>query len=550
MEEENKTNSKRQLFNFGNRTDRIENNLQLSDREYKDKPHITQNPEDALFPRENINYNLNNDSRMSLETFKSMFKNKHKELNEYKDALNKKIEMLKNKILTSKKSSKESSKKNININIFEANNNNIHIIKGRNLPQTNNTENKVILESTLKENNENNNNDVLKEKQSKKNFDESYLFSLKRENKIELPFNKYINFENDSSNNIEINYNLFHDTFYKNNNNNNNNNNQKNLYTLLSLLNNNDLFKLFNINRSIRNGIVDFLKYKIKEYIIPKFIKKYCNNSLFKKDSSNFTIGIKQYKKNKKAYIRMILCIKAKICENNLNIINKKHQILYQILYPEYLKSSTFHSYSFEIIPKSIPKKFWIYKEYTSYHYDDFEKAYYNDLLQFWPGDEIFISIGLINELGILDFQNFHWLSPKIVPKISKEKISNILSNSYLTNSENTCEVEGIIHSWIGIEQFNHNSSVIATLNQLFGENFEIKKIYYEDIGYYFFKIILEAKKLGECCGVNNNLGIKIKIVEQNAHICNEIKKNGLIYDENNELFESYNYDYLFYILI
>ena len=543
MEEENKTNSKRQLFNFGNRTDRIENNLQLSDREYKDKPHITQNPEDALFPRENINYNLNNDSRMSLETFKSMFKNKHKELNEYKDTLNKKIEMLKNKILTSKKSSKESSKKNININIFEANNNNIHIIKGRNLPQANNIENKVILESTLKENNENNNNDLLKEKQSKKNFDESYLFSLKRENKIELPFNKYINFENDSSNNIEINYNLFHDTFYKNN-----NNNQKNLYTLLSLLNNNDLFKLFNINRSIRNGIIDFLKCKIKEYIIPKFIKKYCNNSLFKKDSSNFTIGIKQYKKNKKAYIRMILCIKAKICENNLNIINKKHQILYQILYPEYLKSSTFHSYSFEIIPKSIPKKFWIYKEYTSYHYDDFEKAYYNDLLQFWPGDEIFISIGLINELGILDFQNFHWLSPKIVPKINKEKISNILSNSYLTNSENTCEVEGIIHSWIGIEQFNHNSSVIATLNQLFGENFEIKEIYYEDIGYYFFKIILEAKKLGECCGVNNNLGIKIKIVEQNVHICNEIKKNGLIYDENNELSVNFNDIITFYI--
>ena len=139
-------------------------------------------------------------------------------------------------------------------------------------------------------------------------------------------------------------------------------------------------------------------------------------------------------------------------------------------------------------------------------------------------------------------------MNPKIVPKIRKEKISNILSNSYLTNSENTCEVEGIIHSWIGIEQFNHNSSVIATLNQLFGENFELKEIYYEDIGYYFFKIILEAKKLGECCGVNNNLGIKIKIVEQNVHICNEIKKNGLIYDENNELSVNINDIITFYI--
>ena len=543
MEEENKTKTSKQFFNFGNRTDRIENNLKLSDREYNyDKPQVTQNPEDVLFPQEFINKNLNNDSRMSLETFKSMFMNKNKELNEYKEALNKKIEMLRNKILTSKKNNNNNnnSKKNVS-DIFDLDKNNIHLIKGRNLDNKNISTEKIMLGSTLKETNEINNvnNDLLKEKQSKKNFDESYLFSLKIENKIELPF---VNCDDEINDDIEINYKLFYNTFCKNQ------HHQKNLYTLLSLLNSNDLFRLFNINRSIRNGIVDFLKYKIKEYIIPKFIKKYCNNSLFKKDSSNFTIGIKQYKKNKKAYIRMILCIKAKICENNLNIINKKHQILYQILYPEYLKSSTFHSYSFEIIPKSIPKKFWIYKEYTSYHYDDFEKAYYNDLLQFWPGDEIFISIGLINELGILDFQNFHWLSPKIVPKINKEKISNILSNSYLTNSENTCEVEGIIHSWIGIEQFNHNSSVIATLNQLFGENFEIKEIYYEDIGYYFFKIILEAKKLGECCGVNNNLGIKIKIMEQNVHICNEIKKNGLIYDENNELSVNINDIITFYI--
>ena len=53
---------------------------------------------------------------------------------------------------------------------------------------------------------------------------------------------------------------------------------------------------------------------------------------------------------------------------------------------------------------------------------------------------------------------------------------------------------------------------------------------------------------MGECCGVNNNLGIKIKIVEQNAHICNEIKKNGLIYDENNELSVNINDIITFYI--
>ena len=279
------------------------------------------------------------------------------------------------------------------------------------------------------------------------------------------------------------------------------------------------------------------MRNKIKENIYPKFIKKYCNDSLFAKNSDSFSIILKSYKKNKRAIIRIILSIKAKIFENKNSIINKKHQILYQILNSDNLENSTYTSYSFEVIPKPIPKKFWIYKEYTSYHYDDFDKAYYNDLLQFWPGDEAQISIGLINELGILDFQNFHWLNPKVIPKINKDKISDILIDSYLTNSENTCEVEGIIHSWIGIEQLENNVNVINTLKQLFGNHFFVKEVYYEDIGYYFFKIILEAKKEGECGGINNNLGIKLIIYDKNKHICNEIKKNGLIYDEhNNEL--------------
>ena len=219
MEEEKKTKTSKQFFNFGNRTDRIENNLKLSDREYNyDKPHITQNPEDVLFPQEYINKNLNNDSRMSLETFKSLFKNKNKELNEYKEALNKKIEMLRNKILTSKKNnnSKNNSKKNIG-DIFDLDNNNIHTIKGRNLDNKNISTEKIMLASTLKETNEMNNinTDLLKEKQSKKNFEESYLFSLKKENKLEIPFNNYINCDNDIYDDIEINYDLFLNTFYK-----------------------------------------------------------------------------------------------------------------------------------------------------------------------------------------------------------------------------------------------------------------------------------------------------------------------------------------------
>ena len=67
-------------------------------------------------------------------------------------------------------------------------------------------------------------------------------------------------------------------------------------------------------------------------------------------------------------------------------------------------------------------------------------------------------------------------------------------------------------------------------------KNFIIKDIYYDDVGYFFFKIILKAYKVGICSGKEGNLGVKIHILPINTNITNEIKKNGLIYDENNEL--------------
>ena len=83
MEDDNKNNDDLLLFKIGNITDRRNLiNFKLSDREnYTDKSHRTQNPEDAFFPNTNNNnyYNFKgNDSKLSLETFKTMFKKKIK----------------------------------------------------------------------------------------------------------------------------------------------------------------------------------------------------------------------------------------------------------------------------------------------------------------------------------------------------------------------------------------------------------------------------------------------------------------------------------------
>jgi hypothetical protein len=470
--------------------------------ELSNKSHQIQRPSEILAKFEK-NHSLNiykkNEYHLSLKTFKTMFKNKNKELREYKESLDRKIELLKSKI------------------------NEKNILKGRN-KQKNNTSEDKNLESTLKDNEINN-------IPNKKIYDDSLLFTYRAGNNLKIKEILKNNNYNISFDKTHIKSDLFCETFF------NSKMNEKSLYSLLSLLNSNDLFKMFSLNRAFKNGIINFLKNKTKEKIINKFISKHCNNDyLFLNNSCDFKLLKKQYKKNKKAHIRIILAIKAKISENNPEIIDKKHQILYQILNPKNIKNSTFTSYSFEIIPKLKPKKFWIYKEYTSFHYDDHDKAYYNDLLQFWPGNQILINIGLITEYGILDFDNFHWLSPRILPKIRKCKISNIAIQSYLTNSESTCEVEGLVNGWLGIEQLENYNSVINTLFELFGKYFDINEVLYEDVGYYFFKITLEAKQVGECNGVHNNLGIKIKIYPKETLIYNEIKKNGLIYDEKNEL--------------
>ena len=98
------------------------------------------------------------------------------------------------------------------------------------------------------------------------------------------------------------------------------------------------------------------------------------------------------------------------------------------------------------------------------------------------------------------------------------------------------CEVENMIYQWNKIELLDKGEIVKKNLNDLFSENFIIKDIYYDDVGYFFFKIILKAYKVGICSGKEGNLGVKIHILPINTNITNEIKKNGLIYDENNEL--------------
>ena len=351
-----------------------------------------------------------------------------------------------------------------------------------------------------------------------------------------------------SKEDINLNYNKFHNAFLIINDSisittNSKIKNTNNCFLkLLTYLNNNEILKLFQVNREIRSCIIGCLAYKVKEKILPDFNLKYCNDFLFNNEY-NFMILSKSYRK-KKIHIRFILTIKPKISKINTKIINKTIKIGFMEYInnknnknkskikekekekdkdkdKEKIKVNT--SYIFEIIEKLKPKKFWVFRENTTFHYDENSKAYNNSIMQFWPGDKALININLISEMGIIDFDNFSWNEPKMAQIPNKNDI-------------NKCEVEDIINEWNKISLLENGDIVKKNLNDLFGNNFIIKEINYDDVGYYFFKIILKAYKIGMCSGKDGNLGIKINIFPINSSITNEIKKNGLIFDENNEL--------------
>ncbi len=329
-------------------------------------------------------------------------------------------------------------------------------------------------------------------------------------------------------------------------------NTNNNFMKFLSFLNNNEILHLFSLNREMRSCIIGCLAYKVKEKILPDFNRYYCKNSIFN-DDYNFMISSKIYKKNK-VIIRFILSIKPRIIKNNKKIINKRFKIGFYEQVKNKINNNTnnkinnnsnnqiqtkkekiYTTYMFEIIDKTFQKNFWIFKENTSFHYDENNKAYYNDIMQFRPGDYALINISLISELGIIDFDNISWFKAKM-GEIKKE------INSH------KCEVENMVNEWNKIEILDKGEIVQKNLNELFSDNFIIKEIYYDDVGYFFFKIILKAYKVGICSGKEGNLGIKIHILPINSSITNEIKKNGLVFDENNELAINVGDMIIFYI--
>ena len=80
------------------------------------------------------------------------------------------------------------------------------------------------------------------------------------------------------------------------------------------------------------------------------------------------------------------------------------------------------------------------------------------------------------------------------------------------------------------------HKQINSRIKKLFEPYFEIKKIYFGNIGVTIFRVELLAIKSGEINN-KNRIEIKIRIKEKDDYIENEIRKNNLLF-ERRDIFE------------
>ena len=304
--------------------------------------------------------------------------------------------------------------------------------------------------------------------------------------------------------------------------------NGRNCLLFISFLNSNDLYRLLNVNKLIHKQIINNIINEVKKSIIPKYLLKYGNDFLFSR--SLFFIELKKFKKNKKMNVRIILSIKSEVSSKNRSILKKAFQISFTTSINKTERTVT--SYTFEIIPNNQPKLFWIFRECTDFHFDELDKAYYNNIVQFSPGDMVNITISVFSELGLLNISKFSWVQAR----------------RYLSNDRD-CEVESLKNIWNDLSLLDGWKSISQSIHEIFGEYFIINKIFFDDVGYFIFKIYLTANKIGKIeSSQNDYIGMTIYIKKKGEIIENEVKKNCLIFDEKNELNVTQGDNIIFYI--
>lgn len=360
----------------------------------------------------------------------------------------------------------------------------------------------------------------------------------------------------------------------------------KSFENILTYLNNSEQTTLYSINKKMKNRIQEIFNFKAHN-ILSLFISKYKKHL----QVSNSSIVVNRYYRNSqnklsnKQSLNSTLVIIAKIINPELE--NKNVVINY---FSKYSSDTEVLNNTFIFdVKQPKPLSFWIFKEYTDFHCDEYNKAYFQHIMQFFVNDKIELSIPIITEKGLLQLTNikqtFLNVKNSVIPTFKWKTIItktlpdyNDLDYHYSNNSTNhyynpydqsqgrevldfditrLCEAELIKNVWANLKNKDPHNKTINTITKIFEPQFIVKDVFCDDVGYIIYKVILIAAKEGKLTSIINrtknkdnyntddskanfsasildDLGITITVNSPDKSITNEVKKNFLVYDRKN----------------
>ena len=311
---------------------------------------------------------------------------------------------------------------------------------------------------------------------------------------------------------------------------------------ILSYLNFKDAFQIFQTNKKIRELFLDALKLEINTSITNKF-KKITKN-LF--DNYSFFIGLEKNSVSKELKIYLIL--KAKIISESL--IKKSLNIQYFAHFP--CDDNQFVQNTFVLDIKQPPIYYWAMKESTNFNQDELNKAYFMNVMQYAIGDYIEFTLNIMTQKGLMDIRKLVW-NKITVFKTPKEDFmyysnENIFKREIVDfDVSRYCEMELCKGKWNDIILLDECDIYIGELIKKFKQNFNILKILFDNVGYYIFKFYLEGAIPG-VIGPDDEIGMKITVLNLNENKSNETKKNNLVFDRKNEIQMHIGDVFVFYI--
>ena len=299
---------------------------------------------------------------------------------------------------------------------------------------------------------------------------------------------------------------------------------------ILSFLNFKDAFQLFQTNKNIRDLFLDALKLELNTSITNKF-KKITKN-LF--DDYSFFIGLDKNFISKELKIYLIL--KSKIISKSL--INKSLNIQYFAHFP--CDDNQFVQNTFVLDIKQPPIYYWAMKESTNFNQDELNKAYFMNVMQYAIGDYIEFTLNIMTQKGLMDIRKLVWNKITVFKTPSEDFMyysnENILKREIVDfDVSRYCEMELCKGKWNDIILLDECDIYIGELIKKFKKNFNILKILFDNVGYYIFKFYLEGAIPG-FIGPDDEIGMKLKVLNLNENKSNETKKNNLVFDRKNEI--------------